>query len=110
MLECRPRRKPTAVTTLALILLPVWTRAQTPAPSPPALGSPAPEASAEVPALLPESVVRALAQELSGTAAKHTVQELTLHHRMRGSKGFRAAVEAIVRGAKEAGLDRVEII
>jgi hypothetical protein len=33
------------------------------------------------PPLLPAASVRALAAELSGTAAKHTVQALTLHHR-----------------------------
>jgi hypothetical protein len=79
--------------------------AQTPQPTPAR-----PAAPAEPPPLLSEPEVHALASELSGAAAKHTVQELTLHHRMRGSRGFRAAAEAILRRAREAGLDGVELI
>jgi hypothetical protein len=62
------------------------------------------------PPLLPEAIVRAIAAEVSGSAAKHTVQELTLFHRMRGSRGLRAAAEAILRRAREAGLEGVELI
>jgi aminopeptidase YwaD len=62
------------------------------------------------PPLLPEPVVQALAAEVSGTAAKRTVQELTLHHRMRGSRGFRAAAERARDGLQAAGLSGVEIL
>jgi aminopeptidase YwaD len=62
------------------------------------------------PPLLPEPVVRALAAEVSGTAARRTVQELTLHHRMRGSRGFRAAAERARDGLQAAGLSGVEIL
>ena len=62
------------------------------------------------PPLLDPAVVDALAHEISGTKAKHTAQELTLHHRMRGSKGFRAAAEAIARRLDDAGLQEVEIL
>lgn len=65
-------------------------------------------AQAPVP-LLPEATVRALAGELSGTEAKHTVQDLTLFHRMRGSKGFRAAAERIRDRATKYGLSGVEV-
>src|SRR6202035_4435367 len=64
----------------------------------------APLTAQELPPLLPEGVVQALAGELSGTAAKRTVQEITLFHRMRGSRGFRAAADWIRDRAKEAGL------
>src|SRR6185312_5823730 len=62
------------------------------------------------PPLLPEPVVRALAGEVSGTAAKRNLQDLTLFHRMRGSRGFRAAAERIRDRAKEYGLSEVELI
>ncbi|HEV7507622.1 MAG TPA: M28 family peptidase [Thermoanaerobaculia bacterium] len=60
--------------------------------------------------LLPEPVVRALASEVSGTAAKRNLQDLTLFHRMRGSRGFRAAAERVRDRAKDYGLSEVEII
>jgi hypothetical protein len=68
------------------------------------------EAFEEPVPLLPETVVRALAAEVSGTAARRTVQDLTLFHRQRGSRGFRAAVERIRDRAREAGLAEVEVI
>jgi len=67
-------------------------------------------APAAAPPLLPEAAVRALAQELSGSAAKRTVQALTLHHRMRGSRGFRAAAEFVAGEARRHGLEGVEIL
>jgi aminopeptidase YwaD len=62
------------------------------------------------PPLLPEPVVRALAAEVSGTSARRTVQDLTLFHRMRGSRGFRAAAERVRDRLKESGLAEVEIL
>jgi aminopeptidase YwaD len=62
------------------------------------------------PPLLPEPVVHALAAEVSGTAAKRNLQDLTLFHRMRGSRGFRAAAERVRDRAKEYGLSEVEIV
>lgn len=62
------------------------------------------------PPLLPEPAVRALAAEVSGTAAKRNLQDLTLFHRMRGSRGFRAAAERVRDRAKEYGLSEVEIV
>ena len=41
--------------------------------------------------LLPEPVIAALAQEISGETAKRNLEFLARHHRMRGSSGFRAA-------------------
>ncbi len=76
------------------LLLPAAARAQATEPPPP---------------LLPEATVRALAAELSGTTAKHTVQDLTLHHRMRGSRGFKAASDYVAALARSYGL-AVEVI
>jgi hypothetical protein len=64
----------------------------------------------EPPPLLPEPAVRAIAAEVSGTAAKRNLQDLTLFHRMRGSRGFRAAAERVRDRAKEYGLSEVEIL
>ena len=60
--------------------------------------------------LLPESVMAALAEEVSGSHAHDVVQELTVHHRMRVSTGIRAAAEAIVRKASIYHLDQVELL
>ena len=62
------------------------------------------------PPLLSEPEVRALAAELSGTTAKRNLQDLTLFHRMRGSRGFRAAAERVRDRAREYGLQEVEIL
>src|SRR5947199_5286452 len=64
----------------------------------------------EPPPLLPEPAVRAIATEVSGTAAKRNLQDLTLFHRMRGSRGFRAAAERVRDRAREYGLSEVEIL
>jgi len=68
------------------------------------------EDSSHEPPLLPRATITALAEELSGSTAKHTVRELTLHHRQRGSRGYRAAAEAIRDRARAYGLEGVEII
>ncbi len=62
------------------------------------------------PPLLPEPAARAIAAEVSGTAAKRNLQDLTLFHRQRGSRGFRAAAERVRDRAREAGLAEVEIL
>jgi hypothetical protein len=87
------------VLTLVLALLPaVWHTAE------------AAEGSNHEPPLLPRATITALAEELSGSTAKHTVRELTLHHRQRGSRGYRKAAEAIRDRARAYGLEGVEII
>lgn len=62
------------------------------------------------PPLLPEAVVRALTEELSGTEARHTIQEISLHHRTRASEGFAHAVEALRERAESYGLAGVEVV
>ncbi|HEV2844648.1 MAG TPA: M28 family peptidase, partial [Thermoanaerobaculia bacterium] len=74
------------------------------------LGQAVPVLATEPPPLLPEPAVRALASEVSGAAAKRNLQDLTLFHRMRGSKGFRAAAERVRDRAREYGLAEVEIL
>lgn len=59
--------------------------------------------------LLPERVVAALAAELSGEAAKRNLEQLARHHRMRGSKGFRAAADHIASELKSYGLTDVRL-
>jgi hypothetical protein len=60
--------------------------------------------------LLTPAETRLIAAEVSGSAAKRTVQALSLHHRMRGSEGYRAAA-ALIRDRLDAyGLEEVDVI
>ncbi|MFP5246693.1 MAG: hypothetical protein ACLGH0_08360, partial [Thermoanaerobaculia bacterium] len=52
---------------------------------------------------LTDADITALATEVSGESAKRTVEGLSRHHRMRGSRGFRAATEQIVAELKRYG-------
>jgi hypothetical protein len=56
------------------------------------------------PPLLSDSVVTALARNLSGDRALETVKEISRNHRVRGSRPFRAAADMIVSKARAAGL------
>ena len=60
--------------------------------------------------LLPRATVRALAEEISGEAAKRDLDFLSRQHRMRGSRGFRAAAEFVAGGLRQDGLAGVEIV
>jgi aminopeptidase YwaD len=59
--------------------------------------------------LLPESVITALAQEVSGETAKRNLEYIARQHRMRGSRGFRAAAEYIVEQLRTYGLTDAHI-
>jgi hypothetical protein len=59
--------------------------------------------------LLPEPVLAALSQELSGETAKRNLEHIARHHRMRGSRGFRAAAEHIVEQLRAYGLSDARI-
>ncbi|HVE69987.1 MAG TPA: M28 family peptidase [Thermoanaerobaculia bacterium] len=59
--------------------------------------------------LLPETVIAAVAQELSGETAKRSLEYIARHHRMRGSRGFRAAAEHIVEQLRAYGLTDARI-
>jgi aminopeptidase YwaD len=54
--------------------------------------------------LLPERIVAALSQELSGETAKRNLESIARNHRMRGSRGFRAAAQHIVEQLREYGI------
>jgi len=59
--------------------------------------------------LLPEPVIASLSQELSGETAKRNLEYIARHHRMRGSRGFRAAAEHIVEQLRAYGLTDARI-
>ncbi len=59
--------------------------------------------------LLPEPVLAALSQEISGETAKSNLEFIARHHRMRGSRGFHAAAEHIVKQLRDYGLTDAHI-
>jgi aminopeptidase YwaD len=59
--------------------------------------------------LVPEPTVAALAGELSGASAKRNLEFITRQHRMRASRGFRAAADFIAAQAKLYGLEEVTV-
>lgn len=63
----------------------------------------------EPPPLLPETDVSVIANELSGETAKRNLEFIARHHRMRGSRGFRAAAEFIAEQCRAYGLEDVQI-
>jgi len=62
------------------------------------------------PPLLREPVVAAFNNELSGETAKRNLEFISRQHRMRASRGFRAAAEFIAEQARGYGLEGVEIL
>jgi hypothetical protein len=58
---------------------------------------------------LTDKEVAALASEVSGETAKRTVEGLSRHHRMRGSRGYRAAADQIVAELKRYGLEDAHV-
>lgn len=62
------------------------------------------------PPLLPEPVVAALANELSGETAKRDLEFISRQHRMRASKGISIAAEFVAERARVYGLEDVEIL
>ena len=66
-------------------------------------------ANANQSTLLPEPVLAALSQELSGETAKRNLEYIARQHRMRGSRGFRAAAEHIVEQLRDYGLTDARI-
>ncbi|HEU4766311.1 MAG TPA: M28 family peptidase, partial [Pyrinomonadaceae bacterium] len=59
--------------------------------------------------LLPWPTLSVLDQEISGETAKRNLEYLARHHRMRGSRGFRAAAEHIVEQLRGYGLSDARI-
>jgi aminopeptidase YwaD len=62
------------------------------------------------PPLIDKPTAAMISSEASGTAAKRTVQSLSVHHRMRGSQGYKMAAELIRDRLLNYGLEEVEII
>jgi hypothetical protein len=65
---------------------------------------------AQTPPLLSSAIVGALDQELSGETAKRNLEGITREHRVRGSRGFRAAAELVLERAKAYGLTDAQIL
>jgi len=74
------------------------------------LAAPSAVSAQDTPPLLTPEAARAIASEVSGAAAKRTVEALSLDHRMRGSKGYEAAATLIRDRLKDYGLKEVEIL
>jgi hypothetical protein len=64
---------------------------------------------ADEPPLLRSDVARALASEISGESAKRNLESLVGNHRMRGSRGFRAAADHIAAQLRAYGLPQVDL-
>lgn len=69
-----------------------------------------PAVAADTPPLLPPSQSSAIAAAISGSAAKRTVETMSLHHRMRASSGIAAAAEMVRERLTSYGLAEVEIL
>src|SRR5215831_5619470 len=67
-------------------------------------------ACAQKPPLLPEKDVAALANEVSGEAAKRDLEGIARFHRQRGSKGFHEAAELVAERLRAYGLSGVAIL
>ncbi|HYO75933.1 MAG TPA: hypothetical protein VE010_05675, partial [Thermoanaerobaculia bacterium] len=66
-------------------------------------------ASAQTLPFLTDKEIAAIASEVSGETAKRTLEGLSRQHRMRGSRGFRAAADQIVADLKRFGLEDAHI-
>ncbi|HEX8252058.1 MAG TPA: DUF4910 domain-containing protein, partial [Thermoanaerobaculia bacterium] len=66
-------------------------------------------ASTQTLPFLTDKEIAAIASEVSGETAKRTVEGLSRQHRMRGSRGFRAAADQIVADLKRFGLEDAHI-
>ncbi len=65
---------------------------------------------ADIHELIPATVLKQIAEETSGEAAKRNLDTITLQHRMRASRQFDEATAHIVRMLKHYGLDEVETL
>ncbi|TDJ36066.1 MAG: DUF4910 domain-containing protein [Gammaproteobacteria bacterium] len=67
-------------------------------------------AHADIRELIDEDVLKQIAEETSGEAAKRNLDTITLQHRMRGSSQFDAATQHILNQLRHYGLDDVELL
>ncbi|MCH8334410.1 MAG: DUF4910 domain-containing protein [Proteobacteria bacterium] len=67
-------------------------------------------AHADIRELIDEDVLKQIAEETSGEAAKRNLDTITLQHRMRASSQFDAATQHILNQLRHYGLDDVELL
>ena len=67
-------------------------------------------AEADIRELIDEELLRIIAEETSGEAAKRNLDTITLQHRMRASSQFDLATQHIVEQLKHYGLDDVDVL
>ena len=67
-------------------------------------------ATADLRELVDENVLRVIAAETSGEAAKRNLDTITLQHRMRSGTQFDAATQHIYESLRDYGLDEVEYL
>lgn len=67
-------------------------------------------ANADIRELVPEDVLKQIAEETSGEAAKRNLDTITLQHRMRASSQFDEATQHILRMLRQYDLDDVELL
>ncbi len=67
-------------------------------------------ASADIRELVPEDVLKQIAEETSGEAAKRNLDTITLQHRMRASSQFDKATQHILGQLQHYGLDDVALL
>lgn len=75
-----------------------------------AAGLVATAANAELTELVPRTVLKQIAEETSGEAAKRNLDTITLQHRMRASDQFDNATRHILNMLESYGLDEVEVL
>ncbi len=67
-------------------------------------------AQADLDGFVTEQTLKTIAEETSGGAAKRNLDQVTLYHRMRGSKQFRSAAEHILGQLQQYGYDNATIL
>lgn len=67
-------------------------------------------ATADIRELVSDDVLKSIAEETSGEAAKRNLDTITLHHRMRASDQFALATHHIVEQLRKYELDEVGVI
>ena len=67
-------------------------------------------ALADLRELVPEEVLKQIAEETSGEAAKRNLDTITLQHRMRSGTQFETATRHIYDTLRDYGLDEVEFL
>ncbi|NQV87095.1 MAG: DUF4910 domain-containing protein [Woeseiaceae bacterium] len=67
-------------------------------------------AIADIRDLIDEEVLRNIAEETSGEAAKRNLDTITLQHRMRASSQFELATQHIISQLEHYGLDEIDVL